>query len=200
MGLISLVAFFALPISAVWAEKDSKHADRVLIDPLDEDFEVHTFQVGTYFLTAAETVLRTDINRVSDRCSARLTSGVYVTNRLVMGSSTRFNGYVARVEQPLAGKDAVMEVRIDEIILENGDRLPVKAHLDTNQDDHAWGGGLTEGSIPMEIQHRVVGIGYYNKVVFGGPRRFGRHFQVKPGEYWRIVLEEPLKMLVPIHP
>jgi hypothetical protein len=186
--------------STVQAVPKTKQAKPALVEVLDEDFVAVTFQVGTYFLSVAENPVRTDLNRVGDRVEARLSSNVFVENYKVLTPETRFYGYISQLEKPLEGRDAILAIRMDALDLPNGERQRVSTHLDTNSDDHAWGGGLRPGTKPVKVLNKVQYIGDYNRIIYMGPRQMGRHYEVKPGEQWRVVLEQPLQVIVPRHP
>jgi hypothetical protein len=47
------------------------------------------------------------------------------------------------------------------------------------------------------VQHNISGIGSYNKVVFGGPRALGTHIRFAPGERLTLILETPIKIVLP---
>lgn len=189
---VMLCCCIALGLSLDAKAGKVKSAPPIVKNELTQQIDGITLQPGTYLLAVAESYIRTDMNVIGDPVEARLVNNVYVANRLVLGEATRLYGHIDRMEQPLEGKDAVLAVEIDKIELPSGELIPVKAYLETDNEDHSWGGGLREGTVPTKVQHRVMGIGRYNKTVMMGPRKMGRHYQIQPGEYWRVVLQTPV--------
>jgi hypothetical protein len=117
--------------------------------------------------------------------------------RLLLTHNTRLSGQIARLEPPMQGRDAVLAVRFTEIHTESGEQLPLQAHVRTEHPEHLWGGQVTPGTKPMLSTQRVLGIGEYNRVVYGGPRAMGRNIEFPPGEHWTIILEKPLTLVLP---
>lgn len=177
--------------------KAEKKAASAQVQEENEAYVMVTLQPGTLFLAMAETPVRTDYNHVGDRVEARLINPVYVGAIQVMDPSTRFIGSVAVLEKPIEGKDAVLGIRFDSVVLATGDEKPLAAHINTDEKRQVWGGDLRPGTKPFSVSHRVMGIGWYNKTILGGPREMGRHYEVKPGETWRVILETPLTFSVP---
>jgi hypothetical protein len=171
-------------------------AKPAVITELTEQIDSYTLQPGTYLLCTSESYIRTDMHRVGDPVVGHLVHNVYVNNVLILGTATRLYGTITRMEQPMEGKDAVMAFTMNKLELPTGELLPIEAYLDTGQTDHSWGGGLQEGTEPFVVSHRVMGIGRYNKVIMGGPRKQGRHYQSQPGDYWRVVLQTPVTVPV----
>lgn len=164
-----------------------------------------TLQPGTLLPCLAQTPIRTDENQVGDPVEARLAQDVYVGLRKVLSRSTLLRGRVSVLEKPIAGRDAILAVTLTQVILPEapGQRLAplaIQSHIQTEHADHTWGGGLTEGTVPKAVMFNVWGIGSYNKEVMAGPRRVGYHYQIKPGEFWNVVLQTPLTLRVPVDP
>lgn len=179
---------------AVWAGKEKAAPPTQVRWSQETGVGEVVFQPGTVFLLIAETPVHTGENQLNDPVEARLVHDVYVGESRVISRSARFWGYLSQLEPPVEGRDAVLGIRMRELQLPNGMRLPLVGYIHTGNDKQVWGGGETEGTKPRLVQHRVQGIGYYNKVVMAGPLAMGRHYRVQPGEYWRVVLEEPLSI------
>jgi len=151
-----------------------------------------TLQKGTRLLCIAETPVHTEFNAVNDPVEARLVHPIYWQDRVLLPASVRLLGSVSQLNQPIAGRDAELGIRFGSLQLSPEVLLPVKAHIDVSDGEQTWGGDLTAGSQWRAVQYNVMGMGTYNRHVDSGPRLMGRHYKVEPGEYWRIVLEEPL--------
>ena len=126
-----------------------------------------------------------------------MTRDLYLNADRLLSKNTRFTGVVSRLEPPIKGMDALLAIRFTEIILDNGEKLPLSAHVRTEHPEHLWGGQVTPGTKPMLSTQRVAGIGEYNRIVFGGPRAMGKHIEFPPGEHWTIILDKPLTLVLP---
>lgn len=163
----------------------------------DSRFINYSFPAKTAFHVLLQTPISTEINQPDDPVEAIANQTLYLYEELIIPKNTRFIGRISRLEAPFEGKDAVLSVVFHQIILENGEKLPIVAHVRTDRPDHTWGGRLTKGTKPYLSTQRVAGIGEYNKIVFGGPRAIGEHITIPPGEHWTIILDQPLNILKP---
>ena len=177
-----------------WAGDDAS-APGVQVQERDE-VVLYQFPAGTQFLTLAETPIHTAQHGLNALAEARLVHDVYIGERQVLSRASRFWGHVSKLEPPIEGRDAILEIRLHELELANGERLKLSAHIKTKQGTD-WGGGLTKGTKTRKVLHKVYGVGAYAKLVETGPRAMGRHLKVDPGEYWRIVLDSPVVVAVP---
>lgn len=162
---------------------------------LDRRFIQYTLPAGTAFHVLAQTPVSTAINQTDDPVEAITDQNLYLYEELIVPKNTHFNGFIARLEPPIQGRDGILEVRFSEILLENGEKLPIVAHVRTEDPEHIWGGKATRGTKPLLSTQRVWGIGEYNKVVYGGPRAMGEHIDLPPGDHWTLILDKPLVIL-----
>lgn len=160
------------------------------------EFTTYTLKPGTPFQIILQTPLSTAVNQVDDPVEAAVSQNFYLGRDLLLSRQDRMRGRINRLEPPIEGRNAILSVTFTELVLNNGERLPIRAHIRTELADHSWGGGLTEGTKPMSVVHRVTGIGEYNKTVYGGPRRMGEHVEILPGERWTVILEQPVTLVV----
>lgn len=160
----------------------------------DPRFINYTLPAGTAFHVLLQSPLSTEINQLDDPVEVISNQHLYLYEELMFPKNTRFIGKVSQLEPPIQGKDGILAVTFQEIILHNGEKLPIQAHVRTDRKDHTWGGRLTQGTKPYLSTQRVAGIGEYNKVVFGGPRAMGAHITIPPGEHWTIILDQPLSI------
>lgn len=161
----------------------------------DPRFIAYTFPPGTAFQVLLQTPLDTAINELQDPVEVIMDHNLYLQEELVLPKNTRFNGLVARLEKPQQGMDAIMGIMFNEILLQNGEKLPIVAHVRTERPDHLWGGRVTQGTKPVLSTQRVWGIGEYNRITFAGPRAMGADIKIPPGEHWTIILDEPLTIV-----
>lgn len=178
----------------VWAKKNPTAPP--VATRSDEVLTYVTLQAGTRLLCVAETPIHTAHNAVNDPVEARLVHPVYWRDRVLLPASVRLVGSISQLGLPIAGRDAELTLRFSQVQLSPDVSLPIKAHIDAGDGKRGWGGDLTAGSQWKAVQYNVMGIGTYNRHVDTGPRLMGRHYKVEPGEYWLIVLEEPLTVPV----
>ena len=163
----------------------------------DAHFNRYTLAPGTPFHVLLETPLSTAINHVDDPIDALLANDMYLGSEKILSRSARLKGSIVRMEEALQGRNAILEVKFNEILLENGERLPVDAHVRTEHPQHIWGGQVTEGTKPVLVTQRVAAIGEYNRIMFRGPRRMGSNVAFNPGDHWVIILDQPLTLVMP---
>ncbi|MBX2861795.1 MAG: hypothetical protein KTR14_11225 [Vampirovibrio sp.] len=145
--------------------------------------------------------LSTAVNRTGDPVEAVVSQDVYLGNRLVLKKKVdRLSGRLVQSMTPIQGRDGILTILFDTLIFEDGQRQPIVAYVVTGRGDHSWGGMTTRGTEPMRVTHRVVGIGAYNKTVYGGPRAMGEHIEFLPGEPWTVVLQQPAQITTMTEP
>jgi len=163
----------------------------------DFRFIQYTLPAGSAFQVLLQTPLNTESSQLNDPVEAIMDHDLYLGNEHILRKNTRFKGYIAQLEPPIQGSNAILYVLFNEIDTDNGDRLPIAAHIRTGRKDHKWGGELTKGSIPLMSTQRVYEIGEYNRTVYGGPRVMGEQVNIPPGEHLTIILDQPLNLLKP---
>lgn len=161
----------------------------------DENFERFTLQASTPLHILLQTPVSTEANQVNDPVEALLAQNLYLNTDLLLSKKTRLKGLVTRLEPPMEGRDAILEVRFTQILLDNGERLPIDAHVRTEHPEHIWGGKITEGTKPVRVIQRIHMLGQYNRIMYRGPRRMGSHVSLQPGEHWTIILDQPLTLV-----
>jgi len=157
----------------------------------------YTLPAGSAFQVLLETPVSTAINQVGDPIEAVMTHRLFLSEQIILTRNTHLYGYVSRLEPPLEGKNAILSVHFNKMTLENGETLAIDAHVNTGNPEHIWGGGSTPGTRPVRSTQRVYEIGEYNRIVYAGPRAMGAQIQFKPGEFWPVVLERPLVLVIP---
>ena len=162
-----------------------------------EFFNIYTLPAGTPFHVLLQTPIHTGSSQLYDPIEASVAQDLYLGEALMISQNSRVRGRIVRLEQPIQGQNAILKVDFTDLILPNGETLPIKAYIKTDRPDHSWGGQLTPGTKPRRVTHRVWGIGDYNKTVMGGPRAMGVHLEALPGERYTIILEEPVKIVNP---
>lgn len=185
-----------LPQRSAWADKPTVVSPTVDCVDLDERFTSCTLKPGTAIQVLLQTPISTAHNRVGDPVEVIVTHSIYRLEQKLLSQSARVFGTVTRLEPAVEGRDGVLDVRFNSLLESNGEeRLPLKAHVRTERSDHSWGGAVTPGSKPFLSVQKVWGIGYYNRIVYGGPRRMGKSIEMKPGEFWTLILDSPLTIV-----
>lgn len=158
----------------------------------------YTLPTGTALQILLQTPIDTTFNQPGDPVEGIMSQNLYLGGRLLLSKNTRLTGLISRLDPPFKGRDAILGIRFTQILPENNTHLPITAHVRTGQPGSIWGGMLTQGTKPMLSTQRVMGIGEYNRVVYGGPRAMGSQIQFAPGEPWTIILEQPLVLVRPL--
>lgn len=193
-----LAALLALAVLPAQAELPKPAISPPVIQaPADADFTRYTLQRGTALQILLQTPVDTAINQVGDPVEGIMFRNLYLGNRLILSKNTRFKGVITRLEPPLQGRNAILAIRFTDILMDNGETLPLSSHVRTEHREHIWGGQVTRGTKPMKSVQRVWGIGEYNRIVYGGPREMGSHIAFQPGEHWTLILDAPLTLVLP---
>lgn len=194
------IGFFSLSLLSLHPAASAEDTSKIPISPPvqrtepDPRFINYTLPAGTAFHVLLQTPLSTEINQPDDPVEVISNQHIYLYEELMFPKNTRFLGKISQLEPPIQGREGILAVTFQEVILSNGEKLPIQAHVRTDRKDHTWGGKLTSGTKPYLSTQRVAGIGEYNKVVFGGPRAMGTHITIPPGEHWTIILDQPLSI------
>lgn len=150
---------------------------------------------GSAFHVLLQTPINTEVSQLDDPVEAITDQDLFLYEELMLPKNTRFVGKISRLEAPFEGRDGILGINFHQVILTNGEKMPIAAHVRTTRPDHLWGGGSTQGTKPYLSTQRVWGIGEYNKIVYGGPRAMGKHIILPPGEHWTIVLDSTLNIV-----
>ena len=191
-GLILLASPLALA-----GYKGPPHSAPVERTEPDPRFVQYSLPPGSAFQILLETPLSTAINQLKDPVEGVMDHNLYLNEELILTKNTRFTGYISKLVPPIQGRNGILQVIFNAITTEDGEKLPIVAHVRTERTDHQWGGELTPGTKPMLSTQRVYGLGEYNRIVFGGPRAMGKAIEILPGEHWILILEQPLVLLKP---
>ncbi len=196
--LLIMVGFILLasPL-AMAAYKGPPHSAPVERTEPDPRFIQYALPAGSAFQILLQTPLSTAINQLKDPVEGVMDHNLYLNEELILTKNTRFTGYISRLVPPIQGRNGILQVMFKEVTTEDGEKLPIVAHVRTERTDHQWGGEITPGTKPMLSTQRVYGLGEYNRIVFGGPRAMGKEIEILPGEHWILILEQPLVLLKP---
>ena len=192
VGLLMGLSLTACPVFAI-----SSATPPVRLEEPGEGFISVGFRPGTPLFVLLQTPVNTASNNAGDPLDAVVFQDMYLNNQLVLPRNTRVKGVISVLEKPIQGRNAILAFKFVELELPNGEILPFSAKVKTERPDYTWGGELTSGTKPLVVRHNISGIGSYNKVVFGGPRSVGTHIRFAPGERLTLILETPMKIVLP---
>lgn len=193
-GIMAFVLLGFLMAPVVWAEGDavSPPVERVL---LPGGFVRYSLSPGMVLQMVLQTPISTGVNHTDDPVEGIMAQNVYLGEEKILSRNTRFKGYIVLLEPAIQGRNGRLAVRFNQMVLPSGETVPLDAYVRTNRADHSWGGEVTRGTRPLLSTQRVWGIGEYNRIVYGGPRAMGAQIEMKAGEYWRIILEQPVTVV-----
>ena len=196
-ALLLMLAGFSLLSLPALAFKGPPHPPAATRSVPDPRFIQYTLPEGSAFQVLLQSPLDTTVNQLHDPIDVIMDHNLYLGEELILTKNTHFKGQIVQLEPPIRGRNAILHVMFNEILTEDGEKLPIEAHVRTERPDHKWGGELTLGTIPMRSIQRVYMIGEYNRTVFGGPRAMGTQVTIPPGEHWILILDKPLVLLKP---
>lgn len=147
---------------------------------------------GSALHVVLQTPISTALNHPGDPVEAAVSQALFMGSTEVLSRHARLLGRITALEQPVQGKNALLGIRFERLTLEDGQQIPLSAHVRTDRPEHVWGGELTPGTKPRAIPYHVWGIGAYNRIVLEGPRQMGAHCQFLPGERMTVILEAPV--------
>ncbi len=196
--ILMLLAFASFNLPSLAGEDKFPTAKPANIERRHEALKHYTLQAGTVFLATNQTPLSTQHNQVGDMVEVRLMKDIWIDNQCVLDKTTTFYGTLTTLEPPLKGRDGILSVKFHEAELPNGERLPIVAKLMTPNKKGTLGGDVTEPTQYKLVRYDVLGVGMYNRAWKTGERAMGKHTEAKAGEIFRIALETPLSVVLPI--
>ncbi len=131
---------------------------------------------------------------VGQPVSAEVAQDIYMGNTQVLSTSDRVLGHVVEVAPPIQGRNAILKVVFDTLVLTNGIQIPIEAMVQTDNPDHSWGGELTPGTVPQIVPYKIYQLGTYGRVMYDGPRLMGKPVSFLPGERLLLVLQRPVSL------
>lgn len=194
--LLLIFASFNLPSLA--GEDKFPTAKPANVERRHEELKHYTLQAGTVFLATNQTPLSTQYNQVGDAVEVRLMKDIWIDNQQVLSKETKLYGTITILEHPLHGRDGIISLKFHEAELPNGERMPILAKLVTPNKKGTIGGEVTEPTQYKLVRYEVWGLGMYNRAWKTGELAMGKHIEAKAGEIFRVALETPLELVLPI--
>lgn len=119
------------------------------------------------------------------------TNDTFMQDMKLIPKSTVFHGFIEKMNEPIVGTNASMVVKITQMVLPDGFKIPMKGYIYTNN-KNLIGGGMTEPAIWHKQPHFQQGFGIGTiKYVPGPQRKMGEHLTVAAGAELLIVLSSP---------
>jgi hypothetical protein len=138
------------------------------------------------------TPIDSESQQVGDPVTATLATDVFVKTVRLFEKGDTLSGQITELYPPITGRNAIVKVLFFNLQRQNGETLPISAHIKTGLPNFVWGGELTQGTENKVSIHNVMGIGAYNQVVKGGKRAEGDTIKKPLGEMLTVVLDEPI--------
>lgn len=119
---------------------------------------------------------------------------VYIGNKKILSRSDRVLGQVVRAEKPIEGRNGILEIQFNQLMLDTGVKLPIETRMDFGQGRTYYGGEITQGTKVEVVPYNVYRIGTYGRVMYTGPRAMGQDVILYPGERIVLILNSELKL------
>jgi hypothetical protein len=162
-------------------------------DPALND-DMYQLPAGAMVPVILQDEISTEHATVGQSISAMVAQDVYVNTRKIFSRSDRLLGSVTWVQPPIEGRNAVLKIAFDTLIVSSGIKIPFLALVDTGKENHTWGGELTPGTKPVIVPYNIESIGTYGRIMYQGPRAVGKHFNISPGTRLNAILQEPVSL------
>lgn len=164
---------------------------------LEYDLVRYVLPQGLALQVVIQTPVGTSLSQLNDPVESIIVHDLYLNEERLIHKNTHLYGSITQLEKPIVGRDGILKINFTDLVLENGEHLPIRAHIRTGRTDQTWGGGITLGTKPVLSTQRVWGIGEYNRIVMAGPRRMGQDVTVDAGEHWTVILDKPVELVKP---
>lgn len=132
-----------------------------------------------------------------ERVRFESTSDIYLYEKDVIPTGTKFIGYIDKKNEPIIGTNAAMRVFVNKMYLPDGYEIPIKAYIYT-ANNNIIGGELTPPETYNRVPHyqrwamfRAMGT---LQCVPGAKRRMGEHVTISSGADLIVVLVGPIHM------
>lgn len=177
---------------------------------------------GTMLSVATTSGLSSQINRVGDTFSTRLTNDLYIGGNLVLPAGSTLEGQVAEAQSSgRTGKNGTLAMRFTSVVTPDGRRIPISARLATEDGTGILKGGSTAGRIGRGALNTAIGAGLgaalgtalapaaggrvgkgavYGTAIGGGVGllsnliKKGKEAEIPSGTQLQIVLDQPLNV------
>ena len=150
--------------------------------------------VGTMVPVTLQDEISTEHVTMGETISAMVAQDIYMNTRKMLSRSDRLLGKVVLVQPPIEGRNAILKIEFDTLIVSDGIKIPFPALVDTGKQNHTWGGELTPGTKPVVVNYNIEDIGTYGRLMYQGRRAVGKQFIISPGTRLNVILQEPVSL------
>jgi hypothetical protein len=186
---------FAAP-ATVATGKSNPVSPEVKVVHLDKRFDAYILGQNMAIQVVLQTPISTEVNQIGDPIEGSVNQNIYVGTTLLIPQGTRLFGQITRLESAIEGRDGILAVRFNSILMQNSqENIAISAHVKTDEADHTWGGYATRGSKAYPSTQHAWYTGDYNRTVYGGKWKVGTHIVQAPGEFWTVVLDTPITVV-----
>ena len=169
----------------------------VYAEPVLRDYDEFDVPAGTHVQAISLQEFSTAYCEEGDKVYFEATSDIYLYNKNVIPTGTKFAGYIDKKNEPIVGTHAAMKVFVNKMYLPDGYEIPIKAFIYT-ANNNVIGGGLTPPAEYIRVPHyqrwamfRAMGT---LQCVPGATRKMGEHVTIASGADLIIVLVEPIHL------
>lgn len=166
-------------------------------EPQLRDYDEYQIPAGYFIPIMSLQEFSTAYTEEGEQLNFITTNDIYLFNKNVIPQGTKLTGYIEKKNEPIRGTNAAMKVMINKMYLSDGYEIPIKAYINTSNDNKI-GGELTEPETYNKVPHfqrwtmfRAFGVLQY---VPGDKRRMGEHVTISSGANMVMVLIEPINM------
>ena len=160
-------------------------------EPTPEQYE-YLLPLGLPLRVVLQDGINTETAVAGQPISAWVPQDIFVGTRKLLSKDDRVLGTIRHVEKPIEGRNALVVIGFDQLVLADGISLPMSVTVQTQNDQGYFGGELTPGTQPEIVKYNIWRVGTYGRVVYRGKRQMGGHVQLKPGDMLYLTLKEPV--------
>jgi hypothetical protein len=160
-------------------------------EPTPEQYE-YLLPAGLPLRVVLQDKINTETAVEGQPISAWVSQDIFVGTRKLLSKDDRVLGTVRHIEKPIEGRNALMIIGFDQLVLSDGISLPMTVSVQTQNDKAYFGGELTPGTKPEIVKYNIWRIGTYGRVVYRGKREMGSHIEMRPGDILYLTLKEPV--------
>lgn len=162
----------------------------------EDDFITINFPAGTFLKGILQSRLSTIDNNMGDTVELVVQSDVQYGDYLCFPRDTRVIGKIVKIEKPVVGRNAYIQIVFDKLIFPDYEYLNILGRISTKSNDGIIGGEQTDRVGQRKVPIYTEGIGGCNRIIKYGPRKMGAETIVHPGSEWTIIFDKPLKIVI----
>lgn len=166
-------------------------------EPMLKDYDEYQIPSGYHIPIMSLQEFSTAITEEGEKLKFLTTNDIYLFNKNIIPQGTKLEGYIEKKNEPIRGTNASMKVFINKMYLPDGFEIPIKAYIQT-ANNNLIGGEQTAPESYNKIPHyqRWTMFRAYAvlQCVPGAQRKMGEHITISSGANLVIVLVAPINM------